>query len=68
MLTEVTGGAGSTVTLAVPVTPSLVAVMITAVVEEALPVTRPVAETVATVGLPLLHVTARPDGVVVAVS
>jgi hypothetical protein len=58
--------AGLTVTLAVPETPSLVAVIVTAPV--ATPFTRPFASTVATKVLLLDHVTARPEGVVAAVN
>ena len=59
---------GLTVTVAVPGTPSLVAVIVTGVADELTPLTSPFASTVATAGLPLDQVTARPDGVVVAVN
>jgi hypothetical protein len=56
-----------TVTVAVPFPPSAaVAVMVAE--PAALPVTTPVVETVATVVLLLVHVTARPVGLVVALS
>ncbi len=57
-LTDATGW-GFTVTAAVPVFPSLVAVIVTA--PAATPVTRPFVETVATALLPVVHVTARPE-------
>jgi hypothetical protein len=47
-----------TLTVAVPLCPSLVAVIVA--VPAATPVTSPLALTVATAGLPLLHVTTRP--------
>src|SRR3989442_1332634 len=52
------GGAGVTVTAAVPFLPSLVAVIVAA--PAATPVTSPLPLTVATAGLPLAHVTTRP--------
>src|SRR3989442_12131011 len=52
------GGAGVTVTAAVPFLPSLVAVIVAA--PAATPVTSPLPFTVATAGLPLAHVPARP--------
>jgi hypothetical protein len=56
--TDVTGDALSTVTVAVPTRPSLVAVM--TALPDATPVTSPVAETVTAVGVPEAHVTVRP--------
>src|ERR671924_528428 len=65
-LTEATAGGGGgggggavTVMLAVPLFPSLVAVIVA--VPAATPVTRPVADTVATAALELDQVTARPE-------
>src|SRR2546428_11148487 len=52
------GGAGVTVTVAVPFLPSLVAVIVA--VPAATPVTSPLPFTVATAGLSLAHVTVRP--------
>src|SRR5207244_3417972 len=52
------GGAGVTVTAAVPLLPSLVAVI--GAEPAATPVTRPLPLTVATAVLPLAHVTTRP--------
>src|SRR2546426_1902240 len=61
------GGAGVTVTAAVPFLPSLVAVIVAA--PAATPVTSPLPFTVATAGLSLAHVTVRPaSGVPVASS
>src|SRR2546428_1436038 len=56
-ITDATG-TKITVTAAVPLWPSLVAVMVAA--PAATPVTRPLPLTVATAGLPLAHVTTRP--------
>jgi hypothetical protein len=55
--TGVTGG-GVTVTLDIPLFPSLVAVIVATPADA--PVTRPVAETVAIPVFELVHVTARP--------
>src|SRR5713226_1200518 len=54
------GGAGVTVMVALPLLPSEVAVIVAE--PTATPVTRPVAaSTVATAGVPLAHVTTRPE-------
>ena len=63
--TEATGGFVP-VTVAEPLCPSLVAVIV--VVPAATPVTRPAAETVAMAGLELAHVTARPTSTFPAAS
>src|SRR3989449_1690072 len=59
-ITDATG-TKITVTAAVPLCPSLVAVMVAE--PAATPVTRPLPLTVATAGLPLAHVTTRPTSV-----
>src|SRR5712691_8787020 len=64
-LTDATG-TGFTVTAALPVVPSLVAVIVTA--PAATPVTTPVEETVAVAGALDAHVIARPESVVPAAS
>src|SRR5258705_5618690 len=57
--TEATGTNATTVMADVPVTPSAVALMVTGP-PPALPVTRPLASTVAVAALPVAHVMARP--------
>src|SRR6266571_4926413 len=68
MLTDATGagGAAATVTAALPLFPSLVAVIVAE--PAATPVTRPLPSTVATPGAPLVHVTVRPPSAVPAES
>src|SRR2546423_1701547 len=60
------GGGGVTVIVAVPLCPSLVAVMVA--VPATLPVTSPVPLTVATLVLALVHVTVRPVNTLPAAS
>ena len=59
-------GTGFTVTAALPLFPSLVAVIVTALA--ATPVTSPVADTVAIAGFELVHVTTRPVSMLPAAS